>query len=221
MSTNQSKRELLRQKRAEQKRRTVITIIIIVLVAGALFTLAAFLPKILMEQAKFSGGEGFTIGDKNAPIAVVQFSSYSCGFCRDFSTNQEPDFIKNYVDTGQVFYRYVNIPSNDAASQLASKASYCAADQNGFFQYRPFLYENVSSPDGFSEASLVNYASLAGLNTENFQKCMGGTAYTTAFMDDIQYAQNIGLTYTPAFLIGDQLVGASELVPTVEELLDQ
>lgn len=198
-----------------------MTVLIVFLGAAALFAVAIMLPKILMERQKFSGGQGFTIGDQNAPVTVVQFSSYSCGFCKDFTTREEPEFITNYVDSGKVFFRYVNIPSNDAASQLAAKASYCAADQDKFFEYRGYLYENNTSPDGFSAPNLVNYANSAGLDTEKFQSCLDGSAFETAFMDDIQYAQNAGVTFTPSFLINDQLVTASELVPTVEELLDQ
>jgi protein-disulfide isomerase len=219
LGSNLSKRELLRQNRKEQKRRKLITVMLIILGVGALFTTAIMLPKILMDRATYSSVEGFTIGNQDAPVTVVQFSSYSCGFCKVFSENQEPDFIANYVDTGQVFYRYVNIPSNDATSQLAAKASYCAADQDGFFEYRDFLYENSTSPEGFSTGSLINYADAAGLQTDEFQACLDGNTFSTAFMEDIQYAQNFGITFTPSFLVNDQLVGADELIPTVDKLL--
>lgn len=219
LRSNQNKRELLREKRKEQKRRKLMTFVIIILAAGALFATAISLPKLLMDRAKYNSVQGFTIGDQSAPVTVEQFSSYSCGFCRDFSENQEPDFIKTYVDSGQVFYRFVNIPSNNAESQLAAKASYCAANQNGFFKYKDFLYVNSSSPEGFSAANLISIADAVELDTEEFQACLDGDAYTTAFMDDIQYAQSVGLTYTPSFLVIDQLVGADELLPTVDALL--
>ena len=221
LSSNQSKRALLRQKRKEQKQRRLVKIIIIVLAAVALFAAAIFIPKLLLDRAKYSGVQGFSIGDKNAPVTVVQFSSYSCGFCRDFSTSREPDFISEYVDPGKVYYRYVNIPANNAPSQLAAKASYCAAIQNGFFEYKDFLYQNSGSPEGYSAGNLVTYADSADLNTSKFQACLESDTYTTAFMDDVQYAQNVGITFTPSFLVNDQLVNAEELIPKVEEFLEQ
>ncbi len=221
MGSNLSKRELLRQKRKDQARRKLITVTLIVLGTGALFTTAIMLPKLLSTRTRYSLAEGFTIGDPNAPVSVVQFSSYSCGFCRSFSDNEEPDFIANYVDPGLVFYRYVNIPSNNADSQLAAKASYCAADQDHFFDYKGYLYNNSGAPDGFSPSSLLDYADSAGLDTSDFQACLEGQTFATAFMDDIQYAQDIGITYTPSFLVNDQLVGAGELLATVDALLGQ
>jgi len=221
LSSNQNKRELLRQKRKEQKRQKLILVFLIFLGAGVLFAAAIMLPKIIMDRAKVSGVQGFTIGDQNSPVSVVQFSSYSCGFCRSFSENEEPGLIENYVDTGQVFYRFVNIPSNDPVSQLAAKASYCAADQNGFFDYKDFLYENSGVPEGYSQANLLSYADAVGLNTDQFQSCLAGDTFSTAFMDDIQYAQNVGITFTPSFLVNDQLVGADELISTIDASLGQ
>jgi protein-disulfide isomerase len=221
MSTNTSKRELLRQKRKKEKQRKFFIVAIILIAAIALFATAIMLPRLLMNRAKFTNAEGFTIGVQDAPVTVVQFSSYSCGFCKDFAERQEPDFIANFVDTGKVYFRYVNIPSNDPASQLAAQASYCAADQDGFFEYRGFLYDGYASPDGYSASNLINYANRVGLETEQFQTCLDGEEFERAFMDDIQFAQSIGVTYTPSFLVNDQLVNANELVSTVEDFLNQ
>lgn len=216
-----SKRERIRQKIKEQKRRRWIIAGSLVLAAFALFAIAIILPKIIINRANYNSVEGFTMGNPDAPISVVQFSSYSCGFCAEFNQNQEPGFIAKYVDSGQVFYRYVNIPSNNAPSQLAAKASYCAADQDGFFDYKNFLYANSASEEGFSAVNLLNYAGSAGLNPDQFQTCLEGDTFSAAFMDDVKYAQNVGLSYTPSFLVNDQLVSASELIPMVDGLLEQ
>jgi len=221
MGSNRNKKELLRQKRKEKKRRKFIIAGLIILGAGALFTLAIMLPKIILDRTKLNDIQGFSLGDPEAPVTVIQFSSYSCGFCKSFSEAQEPDFISRYVDSGQVFFRFVNIPSNDPASQLAAKASYCAADQDRFFDYRNYLYEFSGSPDGFSEENLLSYAEAAGLETGQFQTCLEGNTFATAYIDDIQYAQKVGVTFTPSFLVNDQLVGADELIPKVDELLGQ
>lgn len=216
-----NKREMLRKKRSQQQRRKLLMAILIILAAGALFTVAILLPKVIMERARYSGVEGFTIGNQNAPVTVVQFSSFSCGFCADFSKNQEPDLIAKYVEPGHVFYRFVNIPSSNEPSQIAAKASYCAADQNGFFEYKDFLYANSASEDGFSDVNLVNYAGSAGLDAEKFQSCLNSDTYSTAFQDDIAYAQTVGITFTPSFLVNDQLVSASELYATIDGYLEQ
>ena len=221
MSFNQSKRELLRNKRKEQKRRNTITFILITLAAVILILAAVILPNILMSRSKYANSRGFALGDPNAPITVVQFSSYSCGFCKDFADRMEDDFINTYVDPGYVYYRYVNIPSNTEQSQAAAEASYCAADQNRFFDYKDYLYTYATTPDGFTFSNLMNYANSAGLETEEFRTCLESGTFANAYIDDIQYTQRAGVTGTPTFLVNDQLVSSTGLIPAVEALLTE
>lgn len=219
MDTNQSKRELLRERRIKQKRRNTLTFAIVTIAVIVLFALAAFLPRILKAQSENGNGRGFAIGNPDAPVTVIQFSNYSCGFCKDFSERVEKDFIAEYVEPGDVYYRFVNIPSNNEDGQSAAKASYCAADQNLFFEYKDDLYTYATAVDGFSTSNLIVYAASAGLETDTFQKCLEANTYTNAYLDDIRYAQAVGITGTPTFLVNDQLVSSNELIPLVNALL--
>jgi protein-disulfide isomerase len=219
MNSKQNRREILRKKRINEKRQKGLKIGLIILAVILIFGAAALLPKLILEQSTDGIGRGFPLGDPNAPVTVVQFSSYSCGFCKDFSERVEKDFISDYVDPGLVFYRYVNIPSSNEDSQNAAKASYCAADQKKFYDYKDYLYTNASSVDGFSLNSLISYANSAGLAIDEFQACLEASTYNDAFVEDFRYAQSIGVTGTPTFLVNGQLVSSIDLIPFVDSLL--
>ncbi len=219
MTTSKSKREILREKRKEQKRRRTLTFILVILAAVIVFGLAAVLPKLLMKKTKYETVSGFSIGDLDAPVTVYEFSNYSCGHCKNFSENFESDFISEYVDTGLVYFTYVNIASSTEGSLAAAEASYCAAEQNLFFEYKELLFTYSGSTDGFSIGNLVSYASSAGLDTNEFQACLDSDIYANAYFEDYQFAQSAGLTGTPSFLVNDTLVFSSELVSTVDEYL--
>ncbi len=219
MRPNMNNRERLRQRRKELQRKKTLTFILVSLAAVGLIASAVFLPNILSGRSTHAYLEGFTMGDPDAPVKVTNFSSYACGFCGEFSENVEPGFIEQYVETGDVYYRYVNIPGNDGPSLLAAEASYCAADQQGFFNYKRFLYANVRMIDGFSEENLLAYAGTSGLDVDIFQACMADNTYTNAYRQDIRYAQSVGVTATPVFLVNDQLVFSSDLINLVDSLL--
>lgn len=223
MSPNLSKRELLKKKRLEQKRRKTLTLIIVVLGAVLLIGLTIILPNLIRSRSRAAEGRGFTLGDPNAPVSVVNFSSYNCGFCEDFSETVEPEFIADYVDTGEVYYRYITIaPAGDASAQNAAKASYCAADQNRFFHFKSFLFSAVSVQNGFSTENLINLAANAGLDQVLFETCMGDNTHNAAPIEDLRFAQAVGVTGTPSFLVNnDQLVYSSELIPLVDSLLNR
>jgi protein-disulfide isomerase len=220
MSTNRSNRELLRQKRKEQKRRSVITFILVSIAAIILILAAILLPSVLVKFGHGLNTPGFPLGNEDAPVTVVEFSSYNCSHCYDFNENALKDFISQYVDTGKVFFNYINIPSNNEASLIAASASYCAADQGKFYEYKDQLFAYSSANDGFSKENLINYAQTAGLNVDKFEKCLNSGKFADSYLQDVRYANSVNVTGTPTFLInGEKLVSSSELIPTVEEYL--
>ena len=221
MSTNQNKRELLRQKRKAQQRRKIYLTALIIIGVLVVFGLFAILPKLISKPANYGSGQGFALGYPGAPVKVVAFSSYYCSHCKSFSESLEKEFVKNYIEKGKVYYRYVNMASNNEQSKNAAEASYCAADQNKFFEYKSLLYIYASATDGFSTENLIRYARTAGLDAEEFEACMLSDQYAETYIVDRRYAQSVGVTATPTFLVNDQLVYSTELISTVEYFLSK
>jgi len=219
LSSHKSKRELIREKRIKRKRHRIITVVWISIAAVTLFGAAVFLPKLFKGNTKYDNTSGFSVGDPNAPVKVVGFSSYSCGYCKRFSENYEGGFISEYVNTGEVYYTYVNLPANSEQSLAAAEASYCAADQNQFFEYKDFLYTYAGYSDSYSTSNLINYAESAGLNAEVFKTCLDSDKYAEAYLEDYDYAGSVGLTGTPSFMVNDTLVYSNELIQTIEHYL--
>lgn len=222
MADTKSNREILREKRKAQKRRRTLTFIFVAVSFVILLVLAAVLPALLKkeEATKYENVDGFSVGDPDAPVTVVEFSSYSCSYCQSFSENYESDFIAEYVDTGLVYFTYVNIPSSSDESLAASEASYCAAEQNLFYEYKELLYEHSGDTDPYTTSNLVSYASSAGMDVDEFQTCIDSDTYASAYLDDYQLATDAGLSGTPSFLVnGEALVYTSTLYETVEEYL--
>lgn len=220
MSTTMRKRELLRKKRQEQKRRRWMTFLFVFIGVALIFTLAALLPKLFSKQAKYTDVQGFYIGDPDAPVKVVEFSSYYCSFCKIFSEENESDFIENYVATGDVYFRYVNMAPETEESLNAAEASFCAAEQNRFFEYKPYLYTYAASDEGFTTEALISYANSIDMDVDAFETCLASDEFRNAYVEETEYALSVGLTATPTFLVNGELVSSSELVPTVEALLE-
>lgn len=219
LNSKNSKREQLRRKRQAEKRKKTLTFVIIAAVVIVLIGLAAILPRVFNRTADYEQVEGFYLGDPNAPIKVVEFSRYTCSHCKTFAETMEADFIADYVDTGKVYFRYVNLASGTEGLLNAGEASYCAAEQNKFFEYKSYLYTYALSETGFEIESLINYAESAGLDVDQFTTCLESDTYGDAYLGDQSYAQSVDIPGTPSFLVNDQIVFASELFQTLDELL--
>lgn len=219
LTAGKSKRELIRAKRREQKRRRTMTFVLITISALVILGVAVILPKFLVGKTKYTNTNGFSVGDPDAPVSVVEFSSYSCSYCKSFSEEYESDFIQEYVDSGNVYYTYVDIPPESELYLNAAEASYCAANQNRFFEYKELLFAYAEYSDAYTMDNLVYYATTAGLDTDEFQICMDSDIYAEAYLDAYEYAEIVGMSGTPSFLVNGTLVYSNELITAVEAYL--
>lgn len=85
-----------------------------------------------------------TKGSKDAKVTLVEFSDFECPYCAQFFAYSEPQFIKNYVDAGKVFFVYKHYPLNlgHPHAQKAAEASECAGDQGKFWEMHNIMFES-------------------------------------------------------------------------------
>ena len=79
------------------------------------------------------------IGDKNAPITIIEYASLSCGHCADFHINTLPEIKKEFIDKGKVKFIMRDFPFNYPAL-LGSLALKCVP-QDIRFDYANALYK--------------------------------------------------------------------------------
>lgn len=65
---------------------------------------------------------GFSIGNPDAPVKLVEFASLTCPHCRDFHEMAMPTIKGQYIATGKVYYEFRNFvlnPADYGATMLA------------------------------------------------------------------------------------------------------
>lgn len=145
-------------------------------------------------------------GDPNAPITLVEFADFNCGYCGKWALEALPQIRENYADTGKVRIAYVNYPVLGTSSIAAAQASECAAQQDKFWEYHNALYENRGS--GFTADVFIGLAGELGMDIAEFERCV--TDFPEELLEnDMLLGQAMGIRGTPAFLInGIALAGA-------------
>ena len=211
MSTIQSQRELLKNQKESKKKKTILTIVALVLVVAIVLALVYFLPKKRVE--------GFSTGNPDAPVKVDQFSNYNCIHCINFANEQEADFIKNYIDTGKVYWTYHNYQFVEDDSSPAAEATYCAAEQNAMWQYKKLLFTYSTYTGAFAEANLIDYAGQLDLDTDKFSACLQSDANLAKLDEIMSYANSLGIDSTPQFSVNGTIVYMDTLDETVDAAL--
>jgi len=151
---------------------------------------------------------GPQLGSPNAPLTLVEFSDFQCGYCRRFDAETLPKVNEQYIQPGKVRLIYRHLAFLGPASHTAAQAASCAHDQAKFWEYHDRLFKRTS-PVAFTVARLKVYAEELGLDARAFADCLDGRSYARQIETDTLLVRSLGITGTPAFLLNNHLlVGA-------------
>jgi len=150
------------------------------------------------------------LGDKNAPLTIIEFSDYQCPFCGRFWSTTLPLLKKNFIDTGKVKFVYRDFPlsSIHPFAQKAAEASECADEQGKFWEMHDKIFENQ---EAITIENLKSYASGLGLDTTKFNNCLDSGKYTKEIEKDFSDGNSYGVSGTPTFFIGNDKDGYKAL----------
>jgi len=141
------------------------------------------------------------LGDKNAPLTMVEFTDYQCPFCQRFHDTVFNDLKKNYIDTGKVRFYSRDLPLDALHPNAfrAAEAGRCAAEQGQFWKMRDLMSAN---PGKLDMDSLVADAAGLQMDATAFRGCLQSDRYRSAVEADVVQAQEIGADGTPTFVVG-------------------
>jgi protein-disulfide isomerase len=146
-------------------------------------------------------------GPENAPIIIVEFSDFNCGYCRKWHLETFQPLLDAYP--GQIRFVYRDFPILSDESFNAAVAAQCAYEGGAFWGYHDALFTR-GEPKGFDTYLL--FAQELGLDIQRFQVCMESDQAVEEVLQDAQFASDIGINGTPTFFInGIPLVGAQPI----------
>ena len=83
-----------------------------------------------------------TLGENTAPVLMVEYSDYTCPFCKRFAEDTKPLIVQRYVDAGIVqFVRKDFITVGGPVGAMAAQAALCAGEQGQYWEYHAILTE--------------------------------------------------------------------------------
>ncbi len=179
-----------------------------------------------IQAAEDSAGElaqNNTMGDPNAPVHVIEYGDFQCPYCLQFWTETEPLLIKEYVNTGKVFFEFRAYPIIGPESMLAAEGAYCAGDQSKFWEYHDTLFLNWTGENvgDFTEEKLIQYAEVLDLNMVEFKSCLSEEKHKGTVEQDQAQADAQGVHATPTFIINRVKVEGAQPFSALKDLIEQ
>ena len=155
-------------------------------------------------------------GPAHAPVTIVEFTDYSCPYCKQHASQTLPQLMKEYE--GQVRYVVRNFPihSLHPFAQKAAEAAGCAQEQGKFWEFHHMLFSRAPE---HGVDSLKAYAARAGLNPMRFNYCLKSGARTKAVERDIADGIKYGVGGTPTFFVNGRILSGAQPIEAFRPLV--
>ena len=211
----------------------ILGVIVIAIIAGVVASLSVSTSETVNLDMGRTHGTISTamgspiLGDPSAPITIVEFGDYQCHQCFNWFHNTKPDLTRDYIETGKVNLVFVDLAFLGNDSIKASQASYCAEDQEKYWDYHDLLYvsQEPKIDGGWADSErLKAFAFSLGLDMELFESCLDSGKYSKRVQYNIQQARDHGVRGTPGFFIvgpdGQQQLGGAQPFSVFKQILD-
>ena len=210
----------------EKKKRLRITYfliaVIVIAVAGIIFTLKMN-PTLESNRTKANTTgliSGKVIeGNPNASVTIVEFSDYECPYCQRFYQTTYQEIKQKYIDTGKVNLVFKNFPlSIHKNAEKAAEAAECAGEQGKYYEMYDELF--TKGVEG-GTTEFKAYAKDIGLNQVEFNGCLDSGKMKSKINEDIKEGKVLGVTGTPTFFIGKQMIVGAQHFSIFEQKIEE
>ena len=100
---------------------------------------------------------------------------------------------------------------------MAAEASRCAGEQGKFWEYHDVIFDH---PEKLNQGGLTEQARSLKLDENQFGSCLSSGKYKVQVELDLQLGQRSGITGTPGFLIGGQVLSGNLPQDTFEKFIE-
>jgi len=154
------------------------------------------------------------LGPDDAPITIIEFSDFRCGYCARFHNETFGQIIENYGDVIRFIYRDFPL-GNNSGSYSTAEAANCAGDQDNYWEFHDKLF--IGGQQLMNADVYLQYAEELGLDIVEYQECVDSRKYQAEIAADYTAAREFGINSTPTFFInGIPIVGAQPYENFVE-----
>lgn len=149
---------------------------------------------------------GVDRGSPDAPVRVVEFSDYGCGYCRKFHQETWPVLSREFLETGKVEWKFLPYVSGMFRnSTAATVAAECVLEQseplweamNGHIWDRQSEWKGAGDPAPL----LREMAGTSGADLARYDTCLSGRRRTGRVDASTALAAQLGVRATPTFFV--------------------
>ncbi|MBI6629614.1 DsbA family protein [Pontibaca salina] len=163
-----------------------------------------------VAEVDISTIQEMTLGAEDAPVEIIEYSSYTCPHCANFHQDTFQKIKKNYIDTGKVRWTYREVYF-DRFGLWASLVARCGGEER-FFGISDLIFKGqenwtrAGEPDAIVD-ELRKIGRLAGMESDQIEACLqDGEKAQTLVAWFQKNAEADKIESTPSFVVNGSKV---------------
>ena len=155
---------------------------------------------------------GAVLGNPNGSVTLVEFTDYSCGYCRA-SVPEVEALIAANPDLKVVIRE---LPILSPASADAARWSLAAAEQGKFEAFHKAMFAAGRPAADTIEAA----ATRAGMDLDRARKAIAQPRVEAEIKQNLDFARTLRIEGTPSWVIGEQLMSGAVGQKVLQDAID-
>jgi protein-disulfide isomerase len=145
-----------------------------------------------------------SLGHRNAPVVLMEFSDFECQFCGRFAAESLPVLKRTFIETGtlQFVYFHAPHPSMRPLALQAAETAECAGRQGRFWDVHDAFFAHPDTRDSAGLRTLALEAGVRNEGTDALDECLTSRRSLGAIADQSAIAYELNVRSTPSFALG-------------------
>jgi protein-disulfide isomerase len=167
------------------------------------------------------------LGDANAPVTIAYWSDYQCPYCKQFELATMPSVIQTYVNSGKakIVFKDFQFLGNDSMTAAVYARAIWELYPKEYFPWREAFFNKQDGENtGFGDEESIKAltGTIVGIDVGKVvaQVESKSVEYQTAIKADRAEGASMGVTGTPGFITGTQLISGAATASAFTAAID-
>ncbi|UXM94084.1 DsbA family protein [Bartonella sp. HY329] len=164
----------------------------------------------------FKSPDDIVLGNPDGDVTIVEFYDYNCGYCK--RSFEEVQKLLQQDKNIRFVMKDLPILGNDSVqAHLVGQVM----RQKYPEKYQEFHLKMMKLEAKASEQSALDVAKSLGANIDEIQTLISGATPAEPLINNGEIAAQLGINFTPCFVIGDQLIMGATDEDTLEAIVSE
>jgi protein-disulfide isomerase len=176
------------------------------------------------EIAKLKTDSQPALGTPGAPVVLVLFSDFQCGFCAQEGKMLRENLLKAYPEQVRLYFKDFPLDQIHPWARTAAIAGRCVyrESEEAFWAYHDWVFANQTqlSPENFKSKFLEFAKSHGKLDTFKLGNCLDNRATEAEVNRSVDEGRELQINSTPTLFVNGRRINAQIPWENLKQVID-